>query len=38
MKQTIGVEKMSIILWMTVLSGTLIAVFADNKKCKKKIT
>ena len=25
---------MSLILWMTVLSGTFIAIFADNRKCK----
>lgn len=27
---------MDLVLWMTVLSGTFIAIFADNKKCKKK--
>ncbi|MCH1627608.1 hypothetical protein [Fredinandcohnia quinoae] len=32
---TIGDEKMELILWMTVLSGAFIAIFAD-RKCKNK--
>ena len=27
---------MDLVLWMTVLSGTFIAILADNKKCNKK--
>lgn len=34
-KLRLEVKEMDFILWMTVLSGTFIAIFAEKQKCKK---